>query len=181
MIELQPGDLCIAKDGPDDKPNFYTEVEFLEMSSMLNFARCRNVQTGSTLVIHTSKLKKIEISNDVAGSDYAAFVMSLAKPGDSIIKELTPQKAHLWHMASALMGESAELFDAIKKHVIYNKPLDMENLTEEVGDIAFYLTGLLCSLGIKQQDCINQNFAKLRKRYRNGYSNQAAQERADKQ
>lgn len=180
MTDLNPGDICIAKDGPDDKPNFYSEVEFIEMSSMLYFARCRDVKTGGTRLIHTNKLKKIESNKDITDDEYIAFVAGLCKPGGDIIRDLTPDKAHLWHMASALAGEASELFDAVKKHAIYNKPLDMENVVEEIGDITFYMTGILHALGIKHQDCINQNFAKLRRRYRNGYSNQAAQERADK-
>ncbi len=109
------------------------------------------------------------------------LVAKLAKPGQAIINELTPIKAHCWHMASALQGEAGELFDAIKKGVIYGKKLDRENIVEEMGDIEFYLEGLRAALKITREETIEANITKLSERYKElSYSNEAAQERADK-
>ena len=83
-------------------------------------------------------------------------------------------------MASALCGEAGELFDAIKKYVIYEKNLDMNNVVEELGDIEFYLEGVRASLGITRLETLAHNVLKLDQRYGEGYSNSAAQERADK-
>ena len=112
---------------------------------------------------------------------YQQFVNSIVKPGDEIIRQLTPHQAHLLHMAVGVSGEAGELLDAIKKHCVYQKPINMENVMEEAGDILFYLTGLLNDLDISLEDCINANMDKLSKRYPNGsYSNAAAIARADK-
>jgi len=111
---------------------------------------------------------------------YQQFVNSIVKPGDEIIRQLTPHQAHLLHMAVGVSGESGELLDAIKKHCVYQKQINMDNVIEEAGDILFYLTGLLNDLGISLEDCINANIIKLSKRYPNGYSNAAAIARADK-
>lgn len=108
------------------------------------------------------------------------MVAGLAKPGDAIIASLTPEKAHQLHMAVGISGESGELLDAIKKAVIYNKPLDRENVIEELGDLEFYMQGLRAGLGITRNETIQANIAKLGKRYSQGYSDQAAQDRADK-
>lgn len=109
------------------------------------------------------------------------MVQGLAKPGEAIVESLTPEKAHQLHMAVGISGEAGELLDAIKKAVIYNKQLDRENVIEELGDLEFYMEGLRQGLGITRQETIRANVQKLGKRYSDGYSDTAAQERADKQ
>ncbi len=109
------------------------------------------------------------------------MVASLVKPGVAIAAALTGDKAHLLHMSVGISGESGELLDAIKKHVIYNKPIDLENVIEELGDLEFYMEGLRQGLGISREETIDANIAKLGVRYAQGYSDKAAQERADKQ
>jgi NTP pyrophosphatase (non-canonical NTP hydrolase) len=110
------------------------------------------------------------------------MVNVLAKPGNEILESLTPDKCHLWHMASCVQGEAGELFDGVKKFIIYGKALDIDNVIEELGDIEFYMEGLRQSLGITREETIIYNIAKLQKRYEGlKYSDQAAQDRADKQ
>jgi NTP pyrophosphatase (non-canonical NTP hydrolase) len=113
---------------------------------------------------------------------YNQFVASLAKPGKEIVESMTHEDAHMMHMAIGVSGEAGELLDAIKKAVIYRKPLDFLNVKEEAGDILFYLTGLLGQLGMSIDECIEENRRKLSKRYALGrYSNDQAVTRADKQ
>lgn len=114
-------------------------------------------------------------------ASHGEMVRALAKPGESILQEMTPEQAHLLHMAVGIAGEAGELLDAIKKHVIYQKPLDIEHVMEELGDIEFYLEGLRQGAGIDRQVVLAGNEAKLAVRYRGSYSNEAAQTRADKQ
>lgn len=112
---------------------------------------------------------------------YAKMVEALAKPGEAIVAEMTPFKAHLLHMAVGISGEAGELLDAIKKSVIYNKPIDRENVIEELGDLEFYMEGLRQGLGLSQEETLEANVRKLSKRYEGlKYSNAAAQARADK-
>ena len=113
---------------------------------------------------------------------YADMVRFLAKPGKKIIEDLTPERAHLWHMASCVQGEAGELFDAIKKPCIYGKStFDRDNIVEELGDIEFYLEGLRQGLKISREETILANMEKLGKRYHEGkFSNEQAQARADK-
>ena len=113
--------------------------------------------------------------------DHAELVVRLAKPGRDIITSLNGLKAHLWHMATGVSGEAGELLDAIKKVAIYNKPIDIDNVVEELGDIEFYMEGIRRSLGITRDEVLRANIAKLEKRYpKGGYSDQQAQDRADK-
>lgn len=109
------------------------------------------------------------------------MVAALAKPGSDIIASLSADNAHLLHMAVGVSGEAGELLDAIKKGAIYNKPLNRENIIEELGDIEFYMEGLRQGLGITREETIEANIAKLGVRYSSGtYSDKQAQERADK-
>lgn len=112
---------------------------------------------------------------------YGQMVEALAKPGAEILKSLTPEQAHLLHMALGICGEAGELADAIKKHAVYNKPLDLENVIEELGDLEFYMQGLRQAVNVLRSTTIAANVAKLAKRYSLGrYSNEQAQARADK-
>jgi NTP pyrophosphatase (non-canonical NTP hydrolase) len=112
---------------------------------------------------------------------YEQFVRSIVKPGHDILLQLTPLQASILHMAVGVSGEAGELLDAIKKHAVYQKQLDFDNVREEAGDILFYLTGLLNELGLTLNECIEANVEKLSKRYpEKRYTNEAAIARADK-
>jgi NTP pyrophosphatase (non-canonical NTP hydrolase) len=113
--------------------------------------------------------------------DYRQFVRTLCKAGSIIAAEMTPDDAHKLHMAVGASGEAGELLDAIKKAVIYRKPLDIANVREECGDILFYVTGLLDSIGCGLDEIITENMEKLSLRYQSlSFSNHAAITRADK-
>lgn len=127
----------------------------------------------------------MEVEN-TAEINYTDMVRSLAKPGDDIVQSLTPEMAHALHMAIGIAGESGELLDAIKKASIYCKPLDRDNVIEELGDLEFYMEGLRQGFGITREEVLVANVYKLalgpKARYKGGkYSNEAAQARADKQ
>lgn len=110
------------------------------------------------------------------------LVSAIKKPGQEILAELTPQQADLIHMLMGVCGESGELLDAVKKHTIYQKKLDMENVIEELGDIEFYLEGIRQILNVSRDETLRANIDKLSKRYPDlKYSNKDAIERKDKQ
>lgn len=114
--------------------------------------------------------------------NYQEFVRALSKPGQDIVKEITPMDAHRLHMAVGISGEAGELLDAVKKAVIYRKPLDVANVKEECGDLLFYITGILDSIGSNLDEVIAENMGKLSKRYHSlSYSNAHAVQRLDKE
>lgn len=109
------------------------------------------------------------------------LVAALAKDGETIRSEMTADNAHLIHMIMGMAGEVGELLDAVKKSVIYNKSLDMENVIEELGDIEFYMAGFRDGLEIDRDETLKANITKLKIRYDGmQYSDQSAQNRADK-
>ena len=111
---------------------------------------------------------------------YGLYVVSNKKPGEDILKSLTPEKCELLHMAVGLAGEVGEFLDAVKRHVFYDKPIDRENAIEELGDIEFYSSDIRRLIGAFRIDVLRKNIDKLNKRYNNGYSDKEAHERADK-
>lgn len=110
------------------------------------------------------------------------LVAKLTKSGEQILAEFDADKAYLWHVVPCIAGEAGELIDAVKKYVIYNKPLDRANVIEELGDLEFYMEAVRQKLRISRQETLDKNVDKLCTRYTGAvYSDQAAQERADKQ
>ena len=112
--------------------------------------------------------------------EHSELVRNLKKNGAVILANLTAEECDLTHHGIGVVGEGAELLDAIKKLIIYRRPLDMENVIEELGDLEFFMEGLRQNLGITREQTIEHNIAKLLKRYPKGYSDEAAQTRADK-
>ncbi len=120
--------------------------------------------------------------SDIEKVSYVDFVNSLVKPADDIFQEVSAKDMGLIHMIMGICGEAGELLDAVKKHVIYKKPLDLENVVEELGDIEFYLEGFRQELNILRDSTIEHNMNKLSKRYHQGrYTNNQAIDRADKE
>ena len=116
---------------------------------------------------------------------HQAMVTALVKPGQDILDTLTPKKIDLLHMAVGVVGEAGELIDAVKKHVVYNKELDRENVVEELGDLEFYLEGVRQNLDITREETLEHNMDKLltseKARYKLGkYTDKQAQNRSDK-
>lgn len=113
---------------------------------------------------------------------FVAMVAQLRKPGENIRAELTASDADMLHMGIGICGEAGELIDAINKAVVYRKPLDYNNVVEELGDLEFYMQGLRSLVGVTREATLEANVRKLEKRYPGYiYTNGRAQERADKQ
>lgn len=78
---------------------------------------------------------------------HSEMVAGLKKPGDAIMQTLTPEKVDAWHMTSCIPGEAGELFDAIRNN-------DKENVTEELGDMEFYVEGTRQGFGITREETV---------------------------
>ena len=81
------------------------------------------------------------------------------------LNDLESSEANLAHMALGITGEAGEVADIIKKHYAYGKPLDTLHLVEEIGDIMFYLNGLLVEVGADWNEVLEVNIKKLEARY----------------
>ena len=106
--------------------------------------------------------------------DYQKLAMRTAK-------DMGSDKMNLIHAAMGLSSDAGEFVDCIKKHVIYGKPLDLENAIEELGDVMWFIALAASQLRVSFNQIMQHNIDKLAKRYPEKYTDEAAIERADKE
>lgn len=78
-----------------------------------------------------------------------------------------------------LAGEAGEVADLIKKVVYHNKPMDRQALIKELGDVCYYLETVMMAIGTDIEQVKAANIEKLRVRYPDGFSYEAANNKAD--
>ena len=102
----------------------------------------------------------IEQALNTTNKDYESIKSRLQD--DKIIKIL--------HGLMGMTTETGEAMDALKKYLIYGKPLDMTNLEEETGDLFWYCAILADACGFTFESSMEKNIAKLRARYSNKFT-----------
>ena len=80
-------------------------------------------------------------------------------------RTLSTDKDIQLHMAIGLCTEAGELLDAYKKSIFYGRELDIRNVKEEIGDIAYYLEILMDEIGYSYEEAKEDVIQKLAKRY----------------
>lgn len=111
---------------------------------------------------------------------YEAMVKALAKPGASIMDDLTPARVELWSAATGLAGESGEVLENVKKFVVHNKPFDKGALIRELGDVEFYLEWIRQCIHVSREQVLEANQEKLSHRYPTGqYTDDGSRTRMD--
>lgn len=80
-------------------------------------------------------------------------------------KSLSVQNPRILHVALGLATESSEILEAIINQM-HGEPLDLVNLSEEIGDINWYANGIFPDAsGISYNKYLQTNIAKLAVRY----------------
>jgi NTP pyrophosphatase (non-canonical NTP hydrolase) len=85
--------------------------------------------------------------------------------------------ARLLHGMIGVCTEAGELQDMVKKHLVYGKPLDLTNVMEECFDVMWYVSLCLDAAGFSMEEAMERGIAKLRARYPNGFTEEAALKR----
>lgn len=101
----------------------------------------------------------------------------------SAMRSLRENPSHHFQLNHALHGlasEVGEIADTIKKHVIYEQPLDRSNLQEEIGDLCWYIALLCYCNNISLEVALEENIQKLAKRYPEKFTPELAAARLDK-
>lgn len=93
----------------------------------------------------------------------------------------SPLEMELLHSTLLIADEAGELVSAFKKWLIYRKPLDVDNVREELGDLLYGLVVLADKMGFSMEEIMDSNVKKLEQRYPKGYSDEDAILRRDKQ
>lgn len=76
-----------------------------------------------------------------------------------------------------LPGEVGEVVDLYKKHYFHGHDLDMDKVEKELGDVMWYVALLCDAAGIKLEEVLEKNIAKLRARYGEKFSCEASRSR----
>lgn len=95
-------------------------------------------------------------------------------------KPLPTEIERLVHACLGLNTEVGEFTTPIKAASIYNKPLDVTNLEEELGDILWYVALAANALNVSLSSVARHNIEKLKKRFPGAYTDKDANARADK-
>lgn len=100
---------------------------------------------------------------------------------ETLFKQMADVSSTLHHATTGMAGEAGELLDMSKKVWANGKPLDVEHMVEELGDLRFYYQAALNMLGLSDEHIQAHNMHKLNLRYPGGlYSDELAQKRLDK-
>lgn len=84
-------------------------------------------------------------------------------------------------VAALINMAASQILDQVKKHVVYNKPLDRDALTVALFRMECQLIIMRSLSGVKLETVLDQNIAKLSVRYAGmKYTDADAQNRADK-
>ena len=121
---------------------------------------------------------KWALTKDRKQNDYAAWVQRLGWSDG--IKNAGVNTIQLLHGILGMSGEVGEIVDAFKKATLYDKPIDIENVKEECGDVLWYMSIVLESVGSSFEEVMKMNHDKLEKRFPSGFTERDARERADK-
>ena len=108
----------------------------------------------------------------MTGNEYQRLAMTTLNP------DLTKKDA-LINGVMGLCGESGEAIDIVKKHLHQGHPLDKEKLLKELGDIAWYLAETAYALDTPLDTVLEQNIAKLKARYPEGFETEKSLNRQE--
>lgn len=106
-------------------------------------------------------------------SQYAALAVRTEKVLPTMVERLV-------HASLGLATETGEVTTEVKRAAIYGKPVDTEHVAEELGDLLWYIALAANAIGADLDAIAAANIEKLRIRFPEKYSDEAAEARADK-
>ena len=98
----------------------------------------------------------------MTGNEYQRLAMTTLNPALS-------KEDVLINGVMGLCGESGEAIDIVKKHLHQGHELNKDALIKELGDIAWYLAETAYALDVELDAVLEQNIAKLRARFPDGF------------
>lgn len=117
-------------------------------------------------------IEQIRQNLDITKREVAVYVFTIDDPFDLLLD------------TARLAGYGGTVLDLAKKTAIYKKTVDRETWLTALGNVELYMDRIRGGLGITVEETIEQNIYKLalgpNARYKHGYSDAAAQARADK-
>ena len=107
------------------------------------------------------------------------YIENVLKTESQVTPELIERVSNksnirLLHAGIGMCTESGEFIDALKKHIFYGKTLDIVNLKEEIQDLMWYIGIAMDELGTDFDTEQKKNIAKLKARYGDKFTSDAA-------
>lgn len=93
-------------------------------------------------------------------------------------KYKSPNPGQLINACLGLAGEVGEINDMIKKAVYHGHELNTAELFKELGDVMWYVALMADTYGVSIDFIAEMNIDKLKKRYPQGFSEQASLNRS---
>lgn len=109
-----------------------------------------------------------EFEKKVNGKEYVSAALRTEAPIDPVLERIKQNPEvilRLLHAAIGLATESGEILDSLKRHLFYGKPLDLDNVEEELGDGQWYTAIALDVIQRTPEQVWVRNIAKLQARY----------------
>jgi NTP pyrophosphatase (non-canonical NTP hydrolase) len=72
-----------------------------------------------------------------------------------------PEEASVVYPALGLSGEAGEVAEKVKKSIRGDKPLDIEEVAKELGDVLWYVSNLASDIGVSLNTLAEKNLEKL--------------------
>ena len=76
----------------------------------------------------------------------------------------------LSNLCMGLCGETGEVVDYLKKCIYHSHSFNLQKLTEELGDVMWYLSNIATLFAIPMTYILEANIKKLEERYPEGFS-----------
>ena len=89
------------------------------------------------------------------------------------------QRENALNFTIGAFGELSEVSEHIKKWAFHGHELDVEKISNELGDVAWYLVNLASTFNIDMDKVLEGNINKLLKRYPTGFSVEDSIKRVD--
>ena len=139
--------------------------------------RIRLLQGGQAIL--SRELRALRAEREIQGKCLQTLEGRLAKTmtvkeyqflAARTINQALDEKELITNGAMGLCGESGEVIDLVKKWRAQGHELDRVHLTEELGDVAWYLAETATAIGAELEDVLKANIEKLMKRYPEGFA-----------
>lgn len=153
----------LGVDEPDERSKAVAKASFMD-GYLMNTTSVRDAAEQIA-----DNISKIPSYQDLCAATEAPITPKAAARLVNVARDL--------HGLIGIATEMGELLDAYKRHIFYGAPLDKVHVGEEIGDLSWYQSLLLNVHGLRQGSVQAANIEKLRKRYPEKFTEEAAMNR----
>lgn len=174
---------ALAKDGADILKTLTPEkCHLLHMAVGVageagELSECTNVEWDSETLDVENLIEEL--------GDTHFYIEGLVQAGVGIkytqVEYYEESKTKAEYLSQCIFECGSQVLDFVKKHVIYNKELPVDDINKSLEKLSFYVSILYSRYNLTHEQVLQANINKLKVRYEGlTYSDQAAQQRADK-